>query len=148
MFVTYKPEDGDKQEWTFNPGRIRASEGQVLLREYGEKNWDLFVQGIRQNDLHARRVLLWHLMRRDHPMVKFADTPDFYADEMQVEFSSTELAELIDQIAAAPAPADEKAKATAVLMAELEVARAREELADMPGKEETPTSGMESTTTG
>jgi hypothetical protein len=149
MFVTYAPEDGDRQEWTFNPGRVRASEGQALLREYGEKAWDLFVQAIRQNDLHARRVLLWHLTRRAHPLMKFADTPDFFADEMTVEFSSDELAELRDKVANSPAPPDQKAQALAVFEAEMEVALKREaEGADLGGKAPTPTSSTEPTTTG
>lgn len=149
MHVIYAPEDGDKQEWTWDPGRVKASEGQVLLSQYGEKNWDLFVQGIRQNDLHARRVLLWHLIRRTHPLVKFADVPDFYADEITVEFSAAELAELLDKVAASPAPADQKAQAITVLQTELEVARAREDLAaDDGGKDSPLTSGPESTTGG
>lgn len=148
MHVIYAPEDGDRQEWTWNPGRVRASEGQVLLRTFGETSWDVFVQGVRQNDLHARRVLLWHLMRRDHPMVKFADTPDFFADEMTVEFSSKELAELRDMLASSPAPADQKAQALAVLEAQLEEALEREAQAGPEGKASSPTSSTESTTTG
>lgn len=148
MFVIYAPEDGDRQEWVFNPGRVRASEGQALLREFGQTSWDVFVQGVRTNDLHARRVLLWHLSKRAHPLMRFADTPDFFADELTVEFSTVELAELIDKVSSSPAPPAEKEQAVAVLTAELEVARAREELAADPGKAPTPTSSPESTTTG
>lgn len=148
MFVTYKPEDGDRQEWTWNPGRVRASEGQALLRTFGETSWDMFVQGVRQNDLHARRVLLWHLLRRDHPMVKFADTPDFFADEMEVEFSAAELADILEKVSTGPAPSAQKAQAIEVLTAELEVARAREEMEGLEGKALPPTSSTESTTTG
>lgn len=147
MFVTYKPEDGDRQEWTWNPKRVRASEGQALLREFGEKSWDLFVQGVRQNDLHARRVLLWHLIRRDHPLVKFADTPDFYADELEVEMSSVELAELRDDIERGPAPQDQKETAIAVFESMMQKALERE-AAIGGGKAPTPTSSTESTIGG
>lgn len=101
MFVKYTPEnpaDGDPQEWTFEPGRVRATEGQVILREFGQKSWDVFVNGVKSNDLHARRVLLWHLLRRQHPLMKFADTPDFYADEFEIEFSSVELTQIRDGV--------------------------------------------------
>jgi len=145
--VTYTPEDGDRQEWVWNPKRVRATEGQVLLREFGEKSWDLFVQAIRQNDLHARRVLLWHLMRRDHPLVKFTDTPDFYTDELEVEMSSAELAELHDDIERSPAPADQKVTALAVFDAMMQKALEREAAID-GGKASSPTSGTESTSTG
>lgn len=149
MFVTYAPEDGDKQEWTFNPKRIRAAEAQVLLKEFGQSSWDLFLQHIRQNDPHARRVLLWHLTRRDHPLAKFADTPDFYVDELTVELSTVELAEMIDMASAAPIPPDEKAAVLAGFRAELERAQQREaEIEGLEGKAPTPTSTTESTTTG
>jgi hypothetical protein len=148
LFVIYQPEDGDRQEWTFNPGRVRATEGQVLLREFGQISWDMFIQGIRQNDLHARRVLLWHLIRRQHPMVKFADTPDFYADEMTVEFSTVELAEMLDKVASTKVSAAEKEQLTALFEAELEIARQREEANDLAGKAPTPTSTTASPTTG
>jgi len=149
MFVIYQPEDGDRQEWVFNPDRVRAVEGKVLLRTFGEPSWDLFVQGVRQNDLHARRVLLWHLMRRQHPLMRFEDTPDFFTGEMEVEFSTAELAEIIDKVSAAPAQSAEKQQAIEVLTAELEAARAREEASpELAGKSSSPTSSRDTTTTG
>lgn len=146
--MTYAPEDGDRQEWVFNPGRVRATEGQVLLREFGQMSWDMFVQGVRTNDLHARRVLLWHLMRRDHPFLKFADVPDFFADEVTVEFSTVEITELYEKASTTPLPADQKAAVLAAFESELEVARAREAATGDEGKAPTPTSSTEPTTTG
>jgi hypothetical protein len=152
MFVTYAPEDpadGDRQEWTFNPRRVRGTEGQVLLRQFGEKSWDVFVQGVRQNDLHARRVLLWHLLRREHPTLKFDLTPDFFPDELTVEFSSDELAELRDIAASSTMPPETKEQILARFDREMEVAAKREaQGADLGGKALSPTSGTESTTTG
>lgn len=148
MYVVYAPEDpadGDRQEWTFEPGRVRAAEGQALLREFGEKSWDLFVQGIKVNNLHARRVLLWHLLRRTHPLMRFSDTPDFYADEVTIDFSSKELTELLDAVRTSNEAPDMKAQLVAAFESEIEVALKRE--AD-EGKALTPTSTTESTTTG
>lgn len=147
MFVTYTPEnpvDGDAQEWVFDPGRVRASEGQVILREFGQNSWDLFVQGVQGNDLHARRVLLWHLLRRTHPLVRFADTPDFYADEMVVSFSSVELAAMGDRLDAVPAAQREMARA----MYDTELAEALKREADMGKALSDPTSSPDSTTGG
>lgn len=148
MFVTYAPEDpadGDRQEWTFEPGRVRAAEGQALLREFGEKSWDLFVQGVKVNNLHARRVLLWHLLRRAHPLMRFADTPDFYADEITIEFSSKELTELLEAVRISNEAPALKEQLVAAFESEIEVALKRE--ADQ-GKVLTPTSSTESTSTG
>lgn len=149
MFVTYTPEDGDRQEWVWDPTRIRATEAQVMLREFGTPSWDLFEKCIKMNDPNARRVLLWHLIRRDHPMMKFADTPDFFLDEMTVELSSTELARMIDEARNSGASPDQKAAAIASFEKELEEANRREAAVEgIAGKEMTPTSGTESTTTG
>lgn len=148
MYVVYAPEDpadGDRQEWNFDPGRVRAAETKALLREFGENSWDLFVQAVKINDPHARRVLLWHLLRRTHPLTKFADTPDFFTDEVTVEFSSKELAEMLDGVRSnRSAPAAEKERMIANFESEIEVALKRE--ADQ-GKALT-TSSTDTTTTG
>lgn len=137
MYVTYAPEDpadGDRQEWTFAPGRVRASEAQVLEREFGE-NWDNFAAGVQSGNMRARRVLLWHLLRRTHPLMKFADVPDFYADELKVEFEVSELLPLLDKIAKATLPAGQKEQTIAALELAMSEAMEREgTVAEAPGK--------------
>lgn len=151
MYVTYAPEDpadGDRQEWTFEPGRVRAAEGQALLREFGETSWDLFVQGVKVNNLHARRVLLWHLLRRAHPLMRFADTPDFYAAEVTVELDSSELAgfrKSVEDSSQASLPAD-KALMLQALDDEITTAEKRE--AEAGKAQAKPTSSLESAITG
>lgn len=137
MFVTYKPEDpadGDCQEWTFTPGRIRASEAQILEREFGE-NWDNFAAGVQSGNMKARRVLLWHLLRRAHPLMKFADVPDFFTSELTVEFEVSELAPLLEKIAKATLPDAQKEQTVAALELAMSEAMEREgALAEEPGK--------------
>lgn len=138
MFVTYAPEDpadGDRQEWTFKPGRVRASEAQALQRQFGENNWDAFVLGVQLNDVHARRVLLWHLMRREHPRLAFNDVPDFYADELTVKFDVAELTPLLEQMEKSNLPEDKKQQAHAALDLALTEAMERESTAgEVSGK--------------
>ncbi len=96
MFVTYAPEDGgDPQTWDFNPGRVRSSEQVIVEKQYGG-TWAEFVVGVQGRQALARRVLLWHLTRREHPAHAFRDTPDFYDDELKIEQTFAELTETYD----------------------------------------------------
>lgn len=96
MFVTYTPEDGSPpQTWDFNPNRVRSSEQVIVEKQYGEA-WARFVIGVKTGEAFARRILLWHLIRREHPAHQFRDTPDFYDDEFVVEQTFAELTEAYD----------------------------------------------------
>jgi hypothetical protein len=125
MHVTYAPEDGDRQEWTFEPGRVRSSAAEVMEKRYGD-NWDSLVVGIQAGNIRARRVLLWHLLTRQHATLRFEDTPDFFADELTVSFSVAELTALRERTASAKLPADIQEKALAGIDMELDAARKRE----------------------
>lgn len=99
MFVTYKPEtaDGDPQRWEFDPGRVRASEAEMIEKRYGDK-WDQWRNDVRAGSAKARRVLLWHLLRQAHHTLRYEDVPDFLMDELLVEHSVGELVELRDRL--------------------------------------------------
>jgi hypothetical protein len=128
MFVTYAPEDpsdGDRQEWTFKPGRVRASEAQVLQRQFGE-NWDAFALGVQSGDIHARRVLLWHLLRLEHPTLAFKDVPDFFTEELTVEFDSAELVPMRERAEKAGLPEEKRQQVLAALDLALTEAMERE----------------------
>lgn len=92
MYVTYSPADGDPQTWVFIPGRVRTSEQEIVERRAGLR-WDEWVMECKLNRASARKVLLWHLLRRDHLALKLEDVDDFYADELLVELSASELEE-------------------------------------------------------
>lgn len=142
MFVTYAPEDpadGDRREWTFKTGRIRASEAQVLERQFGA-NWDNFALGVQQGNMHARRVMLWHLLRREHPMLRYDDVPDFFTDELTVEFSVEELTPLREQAAKAALPEVQREQLMAAIDLAMSEAMAREDAQAELGKALSPTS--------
>lgn len=100
MIVTYAPEDGDRQRWDWDPDRVRTSEAEIVEKRYG-KSWDQFKASVMQGESKARRVLLWHLLRREHHTLKFEDLPDFYTGELQVEFTTSELTVIRDRVAKA-----------------------------------------------
>lgn len=95
MFVTYRPEGSDEpQEWVVYPLRMRVSEQEAIERASGMSfgAWTLAVQS---GSSTARRVLLWILMRREHPVVKLADV-DFAWDELDVENCREEMVAMRD----------------------------------------------------
>ena len=110
MRVTYQPDDpqdGDRQTWTFKPGRVRVTESEVIAKAFGGTFEDWNQALLTRNGL-ARRVLLWHLLRLAHPMLRFTDTPDFMMDELEVELDRGELTELLDNLP--KLPMDEKTR--------------------------------------
>lgn len=113
MKFTYAPEDpadGERQEWQVDLRRIRQSESELMEKTYGgtKDEWD---HGVLAGDSRARKVLMWHLMRRDHPRMQYRDVPDFYTGEVEVELDLAELERLRTQIAeTAGLPDHERAK--------------------------------------
>lgn len=97
MRVTYKPEDGSPpQVWDFNPNRVRVSEQVIVEKQFGG-TWLEFKTGVMSGSAHARRVLLWHLTRREHPAHQFRDTPDFFDDELLIERTLAEVTASYDE---------------------------------------------------
>lgn len=98
MDVTYDPEDGSPvRTWTFDPDDLLRSEAQAIEKAYGGP-WEQFINSLRVKDAKARTVLMWHLLKQDHPKLKFDDTPDFRMRQMVVEQSSAELRAVYEEI--------------------------------------------------
>lgn len=128
MDVTYKPEDGSVQRWSFNSGRVRQSEAEQIEAKAGTR-YEEWVLDVQSGSARARRVLLWHLIRRDHPKFRFEDTPDFYVDELVVEYDAAELRELLGRLDDPKAPVKGEAadRLRDLLAAEIAEAEARGE---------------------
>ena len=126
MHISYKPDDGDEQEWDFDPGRVRASVAEMIERRFGE-NYDAWQAGIQSGNIKARRVMLWHLLTLEHPRLRFEDVPDFYADELRVQFSVAELTLIRDRLQRANLSEDKREQALAAIDLEMTEAMEREE---------------------
>lgn len=85
MKVTFTPEDGQARTWTYRHGKVRASEAEMCERRLEGTKWDAFEANLLQGSARARRVLLWHLLRQEHPALKWDDVPDFCMDELVME---------------------------------------------------------------
>lgn len=123
MHITYTPEDGDRQEWDFDPGRVRSSQAEMIERRFGG-NWDAWAAGVQGGNMRARRVLLWYLICLQHPGLRFEDTPDFFADELLVEYSVKEITELRERIL--KANLDEERREMTLTALDIEMTKAME----------------------
>lgn len=124
MDVTYTPEGGAPQSWSFVAGRVPMSEAERIEAHAG-CTWDEWITRLQSGAARARRVLLWHLMRRQHPSMRYEDTPDFMMSELVLEYDAAELQRMLDNIDAIPVSEDEKNAVRAALMSELEKAHER-----------------------
>lgn len=140
MLIQYRPEDpsrGDPRDWDFDPKHVLSDECELIEKHYGAP-WDVFAAKLRIGDTKARRLLLWHLMRRDHNgpglHVNLKDVPNFYSGELIVQMSSKEVLEFRKQIAKSKALDDlEREQALGAMDTEYEEALEREGLAEHEG---------------
>lgn len=130
MHITYAPEDQPAeaaQRWEFDPGRVRSVEAEMIEKRYGQ-NFDTWRNDVRAGSARARRVLLWHLLRRKHHTLRFEDVPDFLMAELVVEHSVAELLELKARIDKANLDEETRTQVATALDVEISDAMAREEV--------------------
>ncbi|GIH29096.1 hypothetical protein Aph01nite_74060 [Acrocarpospora phusangensis] len=146
MYITYTPEEtGQAQRWTFDPTKIRASEAEIIEKRYGQ-NWDAWQAAVQSGNMRARRVLLWHLLKREHLSLRWEDTPDFLAGEVLVEHSVAELQAIRDRVAKANLPDDQREQIFTALDAEITDAMAKAEARDEEPEGKAPSKSAASAT--
>lgn len=91
MRVTYTPAGTEPQVWDFKPKLVLNSLAEVIEKRSGLR-FDQWVDELLAGSAKARRVLLWHLICREHGHLKLEDV-DFAMGELTVE---RDLAELIE----------------------------------------------------
>lgn len=97
MIIEYSPDGKDKQKWTWDPDEVLAAEAMAIEKRAG-CNWSEFRQHVLNGSIVHRQVLLWHLLKHDHPNLKLVDVR-FRAGELTVEQDVSELRELRDKVA-------------------------------------------------
>lgn len=99
MLVTYRP-DGDEAQavrWSFDARRgVRALEREAIERAAG-MTYAAWVDAVTEGSSLARRVLLWHLLRREHRATRLDDV-DFAWDDLTVEWTKGELRRSLDDL--------------------------------------------------
>lgn len=105
MIVKYTPADGEPRSWSFNPRRQLASMCGVIEAAYRKLQpggtYAGWAEAALAGDIAACRVLLWHLQKAEHPVLRLEDV-DFYVDELEVAADAVELRALREQVVAVP----------------------------------------------
>lgn len=97
MKVTYAPKGDPEQTWDWDPDAVSVVEAEAIERRV-DATWDEFRVLVMKGSSRARRVLLWHLLKREHPPLKLDDV-DFRVGEVKVEMDRAELQDMRDRIA-------------------------------------------------
>lgn len=94
MFLVYEPEGSEEAtRWPYNPRKLMSAEREAIERRTGEPFAE-FTQSVVKGSSVARRALLWVMLKRDHPTMKYDDV-DFAWDELRLEYSKQEYAQMI-----------------------------------------------------
>jgi hypothetical protein len=75
MKLIYTPEDGERQEWSIRLSELLSPESEALegCARDSWQTFDEFTDLVDQGNLKARRALLWILLRRENPRLRFSD---------------------------------------------------------------------------
>jgi len=95
MFLIYTPADGEPQKMKYLPNRMLSPETEAMERVTG-KNFTQITQEILAGNATCRRALLWVLLKRQHPTLKFSDV-SFAWEEISLQYSRQEYARMISQ---------------------------------------------------
>lgn len=102
MIVTYAPDGGEPRTWTYKPEDLPSSEAEAIEDALGG-TFDQFGIKLLEGGMKARRALLWMLLRRTEPGLKFSNV-EFRVGELRVEFDRTERNRVRTQIEKADIP--------------------------------------------
>lgn len=96
MYLIYLPEDGDEQRFRYQPRKLMSPEMEAIERAT-DRGYQAFTADVLQGNALCRRALLWVLLKRQHPTLRFADV-SFAWDELKLEYSRQELAAMISSV--------------------------------------------------
>ena len=92
MIVTYKPADGDERSWTFRATEMSSGDAEDIEDAVG-KTFDEWQMALQMGGAKARRALLWIMLRRDTPGLRFRDV-SFRMGELDLDYEPEEKARL------------------------------------------------------
>lgn len=76
MLIKYAPENEEPQEFEFDPDNAWSFEAE-MIESVGRQTWVSFeadfLDLLRAGNFKARRALLWVLLRREKPDLRFSD---------------------------------------------------------------------------
>jgi hypothetical protein len=135
MWVTFTPEGGDKRDWHFVADDVWEDDAEAIEKAAGVA-WDQWRNELRRGASRARRSLLWHLLRQDHPGLRFEDLQRYRKGELVVEFDVAELQVMRQNFLDSPRLTEDE-RHDLVADVDKEIAKAREKFGE-PGKAPSP----------
>ncbi|MFJ9243812.1 hypothetical protein [Streptomyces sp. NPDC101776] len=89
MYLIYQPEGTEEpQKFLYKPQKLMSPEREALERRSRQDFAD-FTKAVLNGNALCRRALLWVMLKRQHPTLKFEDV-DFAWDELKLEYSKQE----------------------------------------------------------
>jgi len=133
VFLVYTPDGSDAQRLPYTPRRMLSPEMEAVER-VTSRPFSQFTADVLEGSALCRRALLWVLLKRQHPTLKFADV-SFAWDELRLEYSRQEYEQFIAN-ARDTLTGDEQAAAVARL--EADMVDAIDEDGEQAGKAQLP----------
>lgn len=114
MYVIHAPDGGEERRWDYKPDDLPYEEAE-LLEETLNITFEEFKGKVVMGGARARRALLWVLLRRDTPGIRFTDVQLKRAGELTVEFDADEISSMRDAAMKADLTEDERRQFLAAL---------------------------------
>jgi hypothetical protein len=110
VLLIYMPQDGERQEFPFKPNRLLSVEAEAI-EDVGGESWSSHAEWwskLGAGNFKARRALLWVMLRRANPRLRFAEVV-IYVDELLLDYDEDERARIRERIESSDMDANEKA---------------------------------------
>ena len=133
MFITYSPDGDPPREWDIDVEDLLEEDAERIERQFrkttGEPSasFDQFRLMLLSGGAAARRVLLWYLLRQEHPVLRYEDTPNIRRKQLKVEWSKGEYKLMLERAMEQPESSD---RDQGIELLRREIATARDSLAD------------------
>jgi hypothetical protein len=92
LIVRYAPEGAEPQQWKFSPGGLESLEAEAIEDATGWSYYE-FGQRILNGSAKAQRAILWTMLRRAQPQLRF-DEVSYRQQEVFVGYEPAEVANL------------------------------------------------------
>ncbi|MER6331863.1 hypothetical protein ABT298_21515 [Streptomyces sp. NPDC001034] len=96
MYLVYQSDGAEPQRFLYKPQKLMSAEREALERR-SRMDFADFTKGVLNGNAVCRRALLWVMLKREHPTLKYEDV-DFAWDELRLEYSRQEYELMRDQL--------------------------------------------------
>jgi hypothetical protein len=98
MLVVYEPHGGTPEEFPFKSDELMSFDAEAI-EDVGGPTWESyaeFIDKLMNDNFKARRALLWIMLRRRNPKLRFSDLV-VQVDELHMAFDAAELRTILER---------------------------------------------------